>query len=114
MKTEQELKMEWEKACDPDTYAKVDHRRLMSDPTCPLYPEWYPESSYELDEEKTADWWLTRLKADRRAVVEEIWQGLLKIVNENHVTGDWRIAELESFVNLITSRLAALDNEELK
>lgn len=68
--------------------------------------------------EDISDWWLTRLKEDRRAVVEgfieEIGEDDEPFANTEYSMGveGGRNQERQRIRQLLTSHLAALDNEE--
>jgi len=68
MTTNKDLREKWKKACDHRIYAKDTRDILDVDGTCPLKPEEYPESRYEIDADRAADWFI----AERNALLEEI------------------------------------------
>jgi hypothetical protein len=62
------LREEWEKVCDTRNYKSGRYRRLIGSPVHD--PHYYPESEYELDADKVADWWLEKMKAERERFVD--------------------------------------------
>jgi hypothetical protein len=116
--TKESLREEWERVSDSDNYQTGEYRYLLNSPVHD--PMNYPESAYELDPEKVADWWLDKLSSLKQELLLEIGED----INHPDICEDCRNNLLEKqqmcdvgirakFIDQERARVRAIINKKL-
>ncbi len=82
----------WNNITDIGNFTVGEFHRLNIPENSPLCPDWYPESSYELDIDKTADYWLQRISAILEEKVKLCEENQPRLFSENKtIQGDYSV-----------------------